>query len=306
MKPTVSVSRYDLLARDPVRRVLLPSTTPPVSVGCRPAASGWSGRACGTAGRPPPPRRTGERVQERRLAGVRVAHQRDRRKRRALALGALDRARSLHVLQAPAQRRDPVARQAAVGLDLRLPRSPRADPATEPLEVAPQPAHPREVVLELGQLDLQLALGAARVGGEDVEDHRRAIDDRQPDGLLEVALLAGGQLIVAGDQVRLARLRGGLRLLDLPRAEVGIRMRLLTALDHLAHDRHPGGSQQLAQLGEVVPLRQCRDAEGALARALGFLHLTGNSRSWARALPTARARAPPAAEPPRAGDRRGW
>ena len=146
----------------------------------------------------------GERVQQRRLAGVGVADQRDRRQRGALALGALDRARALHVLQAAAQRRDPVAREAPIGLDLRLPGSPRADPATEPLEVAPQAAHAREVVFELGELDLQLSLRAARVGGEDVEDHGRAVDDRQADGLLEVALLARGQLVVAGDQVGVA------------------------------------------------------------------------------------------------------
>ena len=45
-------------------------------------------------------------------------------------------------------------------------------------------------------------------------------------------------------------------------------MRLLAALDDLADDRHAGGAQQLAQLGEVVALRQRRDAERALARAL--------------------------------------
>ncbi len=65
-----------------------------------------------------------ERVQQRRLAGVRVADERDRRQRRALALGALHRARALDVLEPPAQRRDAVAREAAVGLDLRLARAP--------------------------------------------------------------------------------------------------------------------------------------------------------------------------------------
>jgi hypothetical protein len=54
----------------------------------------------------------------------------------------------------------------------------------------PQAAHPRHVVFELGQLDLHLALGAVRVVGEDVEDHGRAVDHRQADLLLEVALLA--------------------------------------------------------------------------------------------------------------------
>jgi len=43
--------------------------------------------------------------------------------------------------------------------------------------VLPQAAHPREVVLELGQLDLELALGARRVLGEDVEDQLRPVDD---------------------------------------------------------------------------------------------------------------------------------
>ena len=155
-------------------------------------------------------------VQQRRLAGVGVAHQRDRRQRRALALGALHRARALHVLEAPAQRRDAVARQPAVRLDLRLPRAPRADPAAEALEVAPQAAHAREVVLELGQLHLQLALRAARVRGEDVEDHRRAVHHRQAQRLLEVALLAGAQLVVARDHVRVARLRRAFASATLP------------------------------------------------------------------------------------------
>src|SRR5207253_2767856 len=84
---------------------------------------------------------------------------------------------------------DPVAGQAAVGLDLRLPRSTGADPAVyapraEPLEVRPQPAHAGKVVLELGQLDLELALGRVGVVGEDVEDHRGAIDHGDAEGPL--------------------------------------------------------------------------------------------------------------------------
>ena len=41
-----------------------------------------------------------------------------------------------------------------------------------------------------------------RVAGEDVEDHRRAVDDRHAERLLEVALLARAELVVAGDHVR--------------------------------------------------------------------------------------------------------
>src|SRR5207302_3846427 len=122
------------------------------------------------------------------------------------------------------QRRDAVASQASIGLDLRLARPPGADAAAEALEVAPQAAHAGEVVLKLGQLHLELALCRPRVRREDVEDHGRAIHDREAELLLEVALLARGQLVVAGDEVRVAGLRGGLRLVHLPRTEIAVRV----------------------------------------------------------------------------------
>src|SRR5207247_1672036 len=53
--------------------------------------------------------------------------------------------------------------QSAVGLELRFAGPARADSAAEALEVLPHAAHPRQVVLELGELDLELALGAAGV-----------------------------------------------------------------------------------------------------------------------------------------------
>ena len=137
----------------------------------------------------------------------------------------------------------------------------------EALEVRPQAAHAREVVLELRELDLELALGAVRVPGEDVEDHRGAVDDRHPELLLEVALLARAELVVAGDDVRVGLLGGRLDLLELARAEVGVRVRLLAVLDDLADDGDARGAQQLAQLGEVVARLERGDAERALLRA---------------------------------------
>src|SRR3954470_8922303 len=117
----------------------------------------------------------------------------------AVALGAHRAPCRLGALEPPLQRRDAVARQAAVGLDLRLARTARTDAAhaaagTQALQVGPQAAHAREVVFELRELDLQLALGRVRVSGEDVEDDRRAVDHRHARGLLEVALLARNEL----------------------------------------------------------------------------------------------------------------
>ena len=102
----------------------------------------------------------------------------------------------------------------------RVPMPPSIRPGAEPLEVRPQAAHPREVVLELRQLDLELALGAVRVRGEDVEDDRGAVDHRQPERRLEVALLARRELVVAGDEVRVRARELGLQLLELAGAEV--------------------------------------------------------------------------------------
>ncbi len=114
---------------------------------------------------------------------------------------------ALDLVEPAAQRGDAVAREPAVGLDLRLARAAGADaavaaPRAEALEVRPQAAHAGHVVLELRELDLELALGRVGVPGEDVEDHRGAVDHRQAELGLEVALLARGQLVVGDDDVR--------------------------------------------------------------------------------------------------------
>ena len=197
--------------------------------------------------------------------------ERDRRQVRALALGALDGARALDVLKASPEDRDPVAGEPAVGLDLGLAGTPGPDTTTKTLEVAPQSAHACKVVLELGELDLELALGASGVRREDVEYHRRAVHHGEPDGSLQVALLASGELVVACDQVRVELQCGGLRLGDLAGPEVGVRVWLLAVLHQLADDADPRRAQQLGELGEVISLGQRRDAQRALARTLSGL-----------------------------------
>ena len=145
----------------------------------------------------------GERVEERRLAGVRVAGERDRRRLAAAALLAADVALAAEAPQPLAEQRDAAAREAAVGLELRLAGAARADAAAEPLEVLPHPAHARQVVLELRELDLELALGADGVLGEDVEDQLRAVDDARLERVLERALLRRAELVVDDEHLRL-------------------------------------------------------------------------------------------------------
>ena len=71
--------------------------------------------------------------------------------------------------------------------------------------MGPETPHPRQVVLELRELDLELALGGVRMVGEDVEDHRGAVDNGRAERLLEVALLSRRELVVDGDQVGVVR-----------------------------------------------------------------------------------------------------
>ena len=147
--------------------------------------------------------RVGERVEERRLAGVRVAGERDGRRLGAPALLAPHVALAAELPQALAQQRDAAAREPPVGLELRLAGAAgagagaeTAGAAAETLEVLPHPAHPREVVFELRELDLELSLGADGVLGEDVEDQLRAVDDARLERVLERPLLRRAQLVV--------------------------------------------------------------------------------------------------------------
>ena len=78
---------------------------------------------------------------------------------------------------------------------------------------------PRQQVLQLRELDLQLAFARPRAAREDVEDQLRAIDDLAADLLFDLAQLRRRQLVVEDDDVdaRLGARRG--ERLDLAGAE---------------------------------------------------------------------------------------
>jgi hypothetical protein len=184
--------------------------------------------------------RAGERVQQGRLADVRVAGERDRRLLRAAPLLPAHLALATQLVQPPLEQRHAPPRQPPVGLELRLARAPRPDAAAEPLEVLPHPPHAREVVLELRQLDLQLPLGRTRVLGEDVEDQLRPVDDARLEGVLEGALLRRRQLVVDHEHLRA---RGGVGLLqlgELPLADVRPRIGAAALLRQFRDGLDPG------------------------------------------------------------------
>ena len=194
----------------------------------------------------------GERVQERRLADVRVAGEGDRRRLGALPLLAPRRALPLDRLQLAAQDGDPVAGQAAVGLELRLARAARPDAAAEALEVLPHAAHARQVVVELGELDLELALGGHRVLREDVEDQLRPVDHARVERVLEEALLRRVELVVDEQALGFELLELLLDLLELALADVGALRGTGAMLNRPTDGDHAGGARELLDLGELL------------------------------------------------------
>ena len=83
---------------------------------------------------------------------------------------------------------------------------------------------PRQQVLQLRELDLQLAFARPGAAREDVEDQLRAVDDLAAERLLEVAQLRRAQLVVEDDDVDaqlVARRRASALTLPLPRNVAG-------------------------------------------------------------------------------------
>ncbi len=147
---------------------------------------------------------------------------------------------------------------AAIDLELGLARTARADAGSASrltaalLRQCHAPAPDAgEPVPEQGQLHLRLALLAVSVLGEDVEDHRRTVDGRPAQQLLQVALLGGGELVVEDDRVTV-RLEGDLQqLLGLALADVGGRIRCGPLLHQARHLVGPRGVDQLRELVEA-------------------------------------------------------
>src|SRR3989442_1525045 len=162
--------------------------------------------------------------------------------------GALQPAVRLHAFELALELLHALADHAAVGLELRLTGTARADAAAQALEVLPLADEPRQQVRELRQLDLELALGAARALGEDVEDERGAVDHLDAERLAEVALLDRRERIVGDEQIDAARARGLGHFRDLAAAEVERGRRRRPLLDHPLADARAGRRGEPRQL----------------------------------------------------------
>jgi hypothetical protein len=131
-----------------------------------------------------------EAVEERRFAGVRVADDADGRDEPPVAAPCGGLALLADLVDPLLHLRDPRPDEPPVGLELTLARAPRPDAAAGPRQVGPEAGQPRQLVLELGELDLQPPLVGLGMLGEDVEDQPAAVDDLDVQQALEGLLLA--------------------------------------------------------------------------------------------------------------------
>ncbi len=202
---------------------------------------------------------TGQPIEQAGLPGIGVSGDRHRRHCPAPPLAALDFAADRQagqlVLQLGNARPDP----APISLDLGLagPAGPDAAAAGHPASglagqrLAPA-TQPGQQVLQLGELDLGLALLAAGMLGENIQDQRRAVDDLDLHDALELAELPGGELAVADDGVGTGVRDDPGQLGGLARADIGSRVRPATPLDQALEYFRPGGLGQQRKLAQRV------------------------------------------------------
>src|SRR5918995_1477182 len=162
-----------------------------------------------------------------------------------------------------------------VGLELRLTGAARAHAAAEPLEVLPHPAHAREVVLELRELDLELSLGADGVLREDVEDQLRAVHDPRAERVLERPLLRRVELVVDEQHLCTGLLERRLELHELSLADVRAGVGPGAVLHDVADGLDARGPRELAELAELLLGVGAVGEDGDREPALRF-----RARSW--------------------------
>ncbi len=200
-----------------------------------------------------------QRVEQRGLAGVGVAHQRDLEGAAALARLALRATLLLDLLEALLGRLDAVADHALVELDLRLAgTAAHAGAALLAFQVAPAAHEARGQVLQASELHLQLALVALGAGREDLEDQRGAVGHAHAQVTFEVALLRGRERLVEQHPLRAMRQHQFLDLVGLAAAHEQRR------IGRLAPGRDAGDGNVVRGLGQQREFVE-RGVEGGAA-----------------------------------------
>jgi hypothetical protein len=195
----------------------------------------------------------GEQVEQRRLAGVGVAHDRHVGEPAAAAALALQFTGVGERRQVGLEFGDPAHDPPPIDLHPRLAATEAgADAAALLAQVGFLAAsQPRQSIAQERQLDLSLALERVRVLAEDVEDHRSAVDRRATEQLLQVELLRRGQFVVEHHGVGVDGEAQLAQLLDLALADVPRVVGRLAALHDPTDDIGAGRVDEQLELVEA-------------------------------------------------------
>ena len=193
--------------------------------------------------------RPSELVEKRRLAGVRVSHERHGERIASAARPTLRAALLGEALELVAKLLDPHADHAAVELNLLLTRAARLPKAAAlALQMGPAAHKPRGKVLEPSQLHLQTSFTALRASAKDFENELGSIKNRHLDAPLDVALLSGGKRDVEDNAVCTRLARKLAQLLNFSRAEKSCGIGPFAPGLHEAAGLEPVRSDEQAQL----------------------------------------------------------
>lgn len=162
----------------------------------------------------------GQPVEQRRLARIGIADQRDDRPGRLLPPLAMQPARALDLFELATQLGHAVADHPAVGLDLRFAgATEKAEAAALALEMGPAAHQPSCLIIEMRQLDLQSSFGCRGALAENFEDEAGAVDHLDLEPLFQIALLDGREAAIDDQQFGLLILQAVRDDLDLSPAE---------------------------------------------------------------------------------------
>ncbi len=172
-------------------------------------------------------RRLGQRVEQRGLASVGVAHQGYKRNISTSTASAGLLTLTTNLFQPLLDLADTHTQQAPVSFKLCLARTAQTNTTLLPFKVSPAAHQSRAHVIQLSQLNLQLAFVRTRALGKDIQDQSGPIKHTAFERSLEVALLAGRQGVIENDQLDLAIPDKVMQLFDFATADQKLGGRLM-------------------------------------------------------------------------------
>src|SRR5216683_652647 len=215
---------------------------------------------------------TAQRVKQRGFAGVGVADKRDRAQRHGIARLAPQRTLFAYAFNIFLDFRNSVANPAAICFQFFFARPANSDAAATTTRAAGSSgsfaalagqrsalsSEPRKHIVQLRQLDLQLAFAAARMPRENIQDQLSAIDDAARRVFFDIALLHRRKVAIENNQRSVFGIGFSQNFIELAAADERSRIGFVAQLEEASGDGCTCAARQLNQLGERLAFRRAR------------------------------------------------